>query len=169
MSPLVVFVIPPVTAVEDNMPTDVVITVASDVIACSFVLIDTGPVLRVLLTPVVLMELMEPVEFVDVIWVVVMSVGVWEVISSEEFSEESLESLFINHNHFCSKYLQSLLGPPRRWPLLHWEWNMNQLISDTHLYNLLIFTVFHRCGLSYKLFPTLNSANYKNPTEMSKK
>lgn len=107
-------VIPPVTSVEEDVPTDVLVTGASDVPAGSFVLSDTGPVLRVLLTPVVLMELTGPVECGDVMCVVASTVGVGEVISSEEFSEESLESHFINHNHFCNKALQSPLGPPRR-------------------------------------------------------
>lgn len=41
-------------------------------------------------------------------------VVVREVISSEELSEESLESHFFSHSHFCRKTLQSLMGPRRR-------------------------------------------------------
>lgn len=114
-----------VTVAEDDMAADVVVSAGSDVVA--------GPVLRVLPTPVVLMELTEPVELMDVIWVVVMTVVVWEVISSEEFSEESLEAHFISHNHFCSKYLKSLLGPTKRWPLPHCEWKINRMTSDLQL------------------------------------
>lgn len=94
-------VVPPETVVEDDMATDVVVTAGPDVVLGPFVLIVAGPVLRVLLT--------EPVDIlVDVITVVVR-----EVISSEEFSEDSLEEHFFSHKPFCSKYLESLLGPPK--------------------------------------------------------
>lgn len=62
-----VVVVPPATVVEDDMATDVVVTAGCDVVLGTFVLIVAGPVLRVLPTPVVLMELTEPVELVDVI------------------------------------------------------------------------------------------------------
>lgn len=68
-----VVVVPPATVVEDDMATDVVVTAGSDVVLGTFV---AGPVLRVLPTPVVLMELTEPVELVDVILMVVVTVVV---------------------------------------------------------------------------------------------
>lgn len=49
------------------MPADVLVIGASGVVLCSVVVIETSLVLRVLPIPVVLMELMEPVELVDVI------------------------------------------------------------------------------------------------------
>lgn len=67
MSPLGVVVVPPVRAVEDDVPTDVLVTGVSDVILGSLVLIETGPVLRVLPIPVVLTELTELDEPVVVI------------------------------------------------------------------------------------------------------
>lgn len=98
MSPLAVVaadvVVPPATVIEDDMATDVAVTAGFDVGVGPFVFIVAGPVLRVLPTPVVLMELPEAVGLVDVIWVVVMAVVVWDVISSEE----SLEGHFICHN-----------------------------------------------------------------------
>lgn len=60
-------VVPLVRAVEDDVPADVLVIGASGVVLGSLVLIETSPVLRVLLIPVVLTELMEPVELVEVI------------------------------------------------------------------------------------------------------
>lgn len=82
------------------MATEEVVTPGSGVVLGLFVPVVAGPAPGVLLTPVVLMELTEPVELVDG-----MTVVVSEVLSSEEFSEEQ----FTSHNHFCSMYLQSLL------------------------------------------------------------
>lgn len=101
---MVAVVVPIATVVED----DIAVTAGSGVVLGPLGLV-AGPVP----TPAVLVG---PVEPEDVRGVLVVTVGGREVVSSEEFSEESLEAHFSSHSHFCSRALQSPPGPPKPGP-----------------------------------------------------